>query len=164
MITLRKRLHSALTITMSLVTGLPAFAEPEQEASPRSEVLSVLREVEAGIARGASPEESAKLMYSPDVIIVGEEDPGARRGLPSTIEAVAAFQASLGPNGAKGCRYELPAGEVSSPTTFTSFVLLHCKANPPALAEDLDVRMIYSWAKLPEGWKIVLEMWGIGRF
>lgn len=163
MFTFGKTPFVGLTIALALAAGMPACAEPAPAASPRSEVLSVLREVEAGIARGDSPEKSVNLMYAPDVIIVGEEDVSARRGLKPTVEAVAAFQASLGPNGAKGCRYELPAAEVSSATTFTSFVLLRCKANPPALPEDLDLRMIYSWAKRPDGWKIVLEMWGVGK-
>lgn len=163
MTTFGKSTFAGLAISLSLAAGTPTCAEPAPPASPRSEVLSVLREVEAGIARGDSPEKSVSLMYSPDVIVVGEEDASARRGLKPTVEAVAAFQASLGSNGVKGCRYELPVGEVSSPTTFTSFVLLHCKANPPALPEDLELRMIYSWAKLPQGWKIVLEMWGVGK-
>jgi ketosteroid isomerase-like protein len=81
----------------------------------------------------------------------------------ATIKDVQAWMDSLGPGGAKGCKYTIVDPVVSSTTTFSSFILLHCKANPPVLAKDQDLRMMYVWRKESQGWRVVLEVYEEGK-
>jgi hypothetical protein len=80
-----------------------------------------------------------------------------------TIKDVQGWMDSLGPGGTKGCKYTIVDPVVSSATTFSSFLLLRCRANPPVLKEDQVLRMMYVWKKLPEGWRVVLEMYAAGK-
>ncbi len=133
------------------------------KSTPRAEVSAILSAVAAATVRGESAATVAGMLYSSDVVLVGEGDPEAKRGMQGATADVAAWWASLGPNGQRGCTLALAGPEISSATTFTSFVVIHCAANPPTLAEALDVRCLYSWKKLPQGWRVALEQWGVGK-
>jgi hypothetical protein len=31
------------------------------------------------------------------------------------------------------------------------------------MKEAMDFRTVYVWKKLPQGWRVALEMWGLGK-
>jgi hypothetical protein len=148
-------LFAAVTLGTSCSAAAP---------SPRDEVLIVLRSVQDAIVRGDSPTAIATMQYAPNVVIVGEGDKEPERGLKAAASALDAFVTSLGPNGQKSCRNELAEPTVASANTYASFLLIHCGANPPARPDPIDVRCLYVWQKLPQGWRVVLEQWGVGTF
>jgi hypothetical protein len=141
----------ASILAIALLCGVYlALASPAQHDESRLAVMRVLHEVEAGLVSGDPP-------------AVNEGEPTAKRGIKAATEEVQAFVDSLGPNGQRTCKYQVLEPVVSSPTTFASFLLLHCDANPPTLRDPVDARMLYAWKKQPQGWRVVLEMWGPGK-
>jgi ketosteroid isomerase-like protein len=132
-------------------------------SSPKEAVRRVMREADAAMASGAPAAKISAILYSSDVVIVGEGDKGAQRGMKAATADVEGFIASLGPNGGKSCKSESVDPIVSSKNTYASFMLIHCDANPPTLPDAMDVRCLYVWKKLPQGWRVVLEQWGVGK-
>jgi ketosteroid isomerase-like protein len=129
----------------------------------RAAIEDKLRSVEGALARGDSADKIARMLYADNVVIT-EDAPGSMRGTAAAIKGVQEWLDALGPGGAKGCKYGVVEPTVESSETFSSYLSLHCKANPPVLKEDMDLRMIYVWQKLPQGWRVVLESVQSGKF
>ena len=138
-----------------------AYAEP---ASPRDEIQATVDAVNAAVMGGISPAGLAEMLFAPDVVGVGEGESDATRGMAANTKAVEEHWAGMGPDGQKKCTLALTedAG-VSSPDTYASFFTLHCEPNPPVVTETSDIRGIYVWKKLPQGWRVALEIWGVGK-
>ena len=146
---------------MSLSQTLPA-ATAGSDAT-KEQIATALHSLEQALARGDSATQIANRLYASDDLLTGEGEPGSTRGMADTIKDVQGWMESLGPGGTKGCKYTIVDPVVSSATTFSSFLLLRCRANPPVLKEDQVLRMMYVWKKLPEGWRVVLEMYAAGK-
>ncbi len=150
--------------TAAVAASLALVARPASAAdSTRSQIEASIHKVEKALARGESAKVISKMLYAQDDLLTGEAEKGGTRGMAATIKDVQAWMDSLGPGGTKGCKYKLVDPVVSSATTFSSFILLKCKANPPVLKEDQDLRMMYVWKKFPHGWRVVLEMYEPGK-
>jgi ketosteroid isomerase-like protein len=154
---------AALGMTAGVVPGMALANPPAAQAQSRAAVESVLRAVEAALARGDTAEKVTKMLYAEDIVIT-EDEPGSIRGLAAATQGVQGFIDSYGPGGGKGCKFTLVDPAVASSTTFTSYLSLSCKANPPVLKENMDLRLLYSWKKLPQGWRVVLETVQAGKF
>ena len=161
MIRYNRMILSGVAVAM-LMSGAGSAAAPKP--TPREEIKAALEAQYAAIVGGISAPKFSEMLYAPDVIIVGEGDTGLKRGIESAAEEVAAHWASLGPGGVKKCKLALAedAG-VSSATTYASFGVLHCEPNPPTVKEAGDYRALYVWKKLPQGWRVELEQWGLGK-
>ena len=146
---------------MSLSQTLPAATAGSD--TTKEQIATALHSLEQALARGDSATQIANRLYASDDLLTGEGEPGSTRGMADTIKDVQGWMDSLGPGGTKGCKYTIVDPVVSSATTFSSFLLLRCKANPPVLKEDQVLRMMYVWKKLPEGWRVVLEMYAAGK-
>jgi amino acid transporter len=129
----------------------------------RAQIAATLKSMEKALARGENATTISKMLYASNVLITGEAEAGGTRGMDGAIKDVQGWMDSLGPNGAKGCGYTIVDPVVSSATTFSSFILLKCKANPPVLPQDQELRMMYIWKKQSQGWRVVLEMWAPGK-
>jgi len=123
-----------------------------------------VHEVEQAFIRGDDPETVSRLLYADDVVLLGQDDAHAAHGMQAAIGEVKDWYDSLGPNGQKTCKFKIVEPAVASTTTFSSFMLLHCDANPPKLPQAQELRMMYVWKKLPQGWRVQLEMWAPGKF
>jgi hypothetical protein len=157
-----------LIAAMSLILGgplLPCAAQADDAVTDhtKAEITQFLHSVERSLARGDDEVQVAKMLYADDVLMTGEGEEGATRGMSAAIADVKGWMDSLGPGGAKTCRYTVVDPVVASGTTFTSFLVLRCKANPPVLKEDQVLRMMYGWKHVPQGWRVVLEMWAPGK-
>jgi ketosteroid isomerase-like protein len=153
----------ALGMAAGAVPGITFADAPAAQVQSRAAVEKVLHSVEAALTRGDTAEKVTKMMYAEDVVIA-EDEPGAMRGIASATKGVQDWIASLGPGGGKGCKFTLVDPPVASSTTFTSFLALSCKANPPVLEDDMNLRLLYSWQKFPQGWRVVLETVQAGKF
>jgi hypothetical protein len=129
----------------------------------RVEIARALQALEMALARGESATALSKMLYAEDDLLIGEGEDGSSRGMAATIKDYQEWIDSLGPGGTKGCKYTIVDPVVASATTFSSFLQLHCKANPPVLPKDQDWRLMYVWKKQPEGWRVVLEMYVSGK-
>jgi hypothetical protein len=137
-------------------------AAPSEADRTKEQIASALHSIEHALARGDNATQISKMLYASDDLLTGEGEPGSTRGIADTIKDVQGWMESLGPGGTKGCKYTIVDPVVASASTFSSFILLRCKANPPVLKEDQVLRMMYVWKKLPEGWRVVLEMYASG--
>ncbi len=146
---------------VALVSGSLALAGP-QTPGTKGEIERALHEIMVGVQHGDSAATMSRKLYAKDVLIIGEGEAHTTQGISDAAKDTQAFWDSLGPGGNKGCRFQMVDPSVHSRDTFTSFLLLNCKANPPTLAAPITVRLLYSWKKLPEGWRVVLETWGTG--
>lgn len=133
--------------------------------NPTAEIRAAIDAFQAAVTRGESAAAAAELLFAPDVIMVGEGEAGSRRGIKIAIAEMEAHWAAMGPGGIQKCA-KLKLAEdtaVYSAETYASFLELHCEPNPPAVNEAQDVRMVYVWKKLPQGWRVALEQWGVGK-
>jgi ketosteroid isomerase-like protein len=158
-------LKTATGVAICLAAGVSqaVLAAPPATDGTKAEIAATLHTLEKALARGDSATQISKLLYAEDDLLTGEGETGGTRGMAATIKDVQGWMDSLGPGGTKGCKYTIVDPVVSSTTTFSSFLLLHCKANPPVLAKDQDLRMMYVWRKQPEGWRVVLEVYEEGK-
>lgn len=133
--------------------------------NPTGEIQAAIDAFQAAVTRGESAAKAAELLFAPDVVMVGEGEAGSRRGIKIAIAEMEAHWAAMGPGGIQKCaRLKLAEDTaVYSAETYASFLELHCEPNPPAVSEAQDVRLIYVWKKLPQGWRVALEQWGIGK-
>lgn len=129
----------------------------------RVDIERALQTLEMALARGEGATALSKVLYAQDDLIIGEGEGGGARGMAATIKEYQEWIDSLGPGGTKGCKYTIVDPVVASATTFSSFLRLHCKANPPVLPKDQDWRLMYVWRKQPDGWRVVLEMYVSGK-
>ncbi|MEY4784606.1 MAG: hypothetical protein RIR41_2541 [Pseudomonadota bacterium] len=160
------RIH---TLAMPIVVGAalafaqPAAARPSESERVKAEIMTKLHAVEERLARGDTATQIAEFLYADDVLLTGEGEATARRGMADAIAGVQGWLDALGPNGAKGCKYSIPDPVVASAKTFGSFVVLKCKANPPVLPEDMNLRMTYVWQKYRDGWRVRVELYALGN-
>lgn len=148
---------------------LPAIACADSgatraEMQTQAAIEKVLRDTEAALARGDTATQVVHGLYADNVLITEEPPVVNLRGTAAAIEGVQAFLDALGPGGGKGCRYTVIEPVVASKTTFSSYLALNCAANPPVLPENMDLRMLYVWKRLPQGWRVVLEAVQTGKF
>lgn len=149
-------------IASAWLTGVAAAGGSTE--GPRAEIVATLAGVSAALARGDSAENVSKMLYADDVLMVEPGNDPPTRGMHAAIAGVKAWIGSLGIGGVKGCTYKVIDPVVSSAKTFSSFLQMYCKANGTTNKEDMNLRLIYVWAKRPEGWRVVLESVNEGKF
>ena len=154
---------TSAAIWLTAAVSQAALGAPPAIDGTKAEIAATLHTLEAALARGDNATQISKMLYAEDDLLTGEGERGGTRGMAATIKDVQGWMDSLGPGGAKGCKYTIVEPVVSSATTFSSFLLLHCNANPPVLSKDQDLRMLYVWRKQPEGWRVVLEVYEEGK-
>jgi ketosteroid isomerase-like protein len=154
---------SIASLTFISLASRPLFAASPPAADTRRQIADALHSLEAALARGDNATQISHMLYANDDRLTGEGETASTRGMADTIKDVQGWMDSLGPGGTKGCKYTILDPVVSSATTFSSFLLLHCKANPPILKDDQELRMMYVWKKQAPGWRVVLEMYESGK-
>jgi ketosteroid isomerase-like protein len=156
--------------TMAVTSGLAftgvalADSASTTDEAVRAEIVKKLGEVTAALTRGDSVEQTTKMMYADDAIIVEPgKDSHVIRGISAITKANQEWMDDLGPGGVKSCRFTVIDPVVSSANTFSSWLNLFCKA-PPGKPEDSNARLLYVWRKTPAGWRVTLEAVEEGKF
>ena len=159
-----RRLTAVFGVTTALLIAVGTAGAEPSESSIRQEIEAAVDVIQAAVESGKSAATVAELLYTEDVVIVGEGGGPAVRGKQAALEEMEAHWASLGPGGVQRCKLALADDPgVASAETYASFFVLHCKPNPPVVEEHGDVRGIYVWKKLPQGWRVAIEQWGVGK-
>ena len=90
----------------------PSLSAAAHETPVQAAPADVVQELHAFYADqdqanrdGLTSTELAERFYSHDVIITGEGDVAARRGIEASVKALDDWFAYLGPNGNKGCAF-----------------------------------------------------------
>ena len=156
-------------VALMFASPLAAMArETPAEAAP-ADVVQELHDFYAGQDQanrdGLTSTELAKRFYSDDVIITGEGDVAARRGIEASVKALDDWFAYLGPNGNKGCAFAVKDTVVSSDRDMASvFAVLTCQPNPPATTKEETIRQLFVLKRTADGWRVAREMWQAGGF
>ena len=125
------------------------------------EIQAVLAEVEAFTAQGRIGEVRtfAELMYADDVLLVGEGDTAAVRGIQQAIARIASAVGDWGERARLKFRLTEPA--VTSESIFSAMIDAECHPERPG-AEVIRYRLLAVWKRGPRGWRIAQEMFTSG--
>ena len=127
----------------------------------KQELTSVLQAAADALRAGADARRFGELLYSPDLIVVGEGWPRAIRGVESFLPDLSALIEGWGPNADLTFSIIDPVfagGDVA--TTLTDVYVAPKK--PDAAAEYY--RVVYAWRRLAQGWRVAAEMYTVGSF
>lgn len=150
---------SCALLAAASCTVVATGADSAVPGKVQSELEGVLAAQDRANANGESAEQLARRFYTDDVAIVGEGDPHAKHGIDAAIVEMTEWMKSLGPQGQRGCHFHLEGPVIASATSASAFVTLTCNANPPAAPSDQVIRQLFVWKRLPQGWRVAMEMW-----
>jgi hypothetical protein len=127
----------------------------------RDELAAVLQKAADALRAGADAIEFSGLLYSPDLVVVGEGSPRAVRGVEPFLPDLGALLDGWGPNGdlTFTIRDVLGAGADAVTTLVDVYV-----APPPKTGTAEYYRVIYAWKRTPLGWRVAAEMYTVGSF
>ncbi len=139
----------------SVVAFLPvlALAAGQAQASGDEAIKNVIKESEAAV-NSAAPQKWADLMYSDDVIVVGEGAPAAIRGLDALMPTIEGITSSV-----KSCSINVNDVKVAAQMAWT-FATWKCE---PTEGEPFSVRALYVLEKEQANWKVTAEMYTMGE-
>jgi hypothetical protein len=125
----------------------------------RDELETKLAVLSAAFARGADARAIGDLMYEEDVVVIGEGDHSATRGLTAFMPTLAAHLEEWG--GKPNVTFKLidpilTEGNVAS--AFLDITLI------PSIAGALTqhYRSMFGWRRSAKGWRVALEMYAAG--
>lgn len=125
----------------------------------RAEIRTVLDRIETEFSQGADVYRLMPMWYAPDVVTMGEGDPGALRGLEAQIAKAAEVLSHLGPRPRVRFRIDDPIvawGEAAA-------ILIETEVLPDLPGSTTVAQtMLTVWRRDPAGWRIVREMYVAG--
>lgn len=125
-----------------------------------SGIRAVLDSLSRAYLEGADPTVILDLMYEPDVIVVGEGEPGATRGIPVLEEKARAISAAAGPHPKVFFSVCMPIQACGD----TAVTMVGAEIHPDLPdAEIAYSRFLAGWRKGARGWRICMEMHAEGR-
>lgn len=127
----------------------------------KTDLGAVLRQAADALRAGASATEFSRLLYAPDLVVVGEGWPRAIRGVGAFLPDLTALLDGWGPNADLTFSIVDPViGEGSAATTLVDVYVAPKK--PAATAEYY--RVVYAWKRIAAGWRVAAEMYTVGSF
>lgn len=127
----------------------------------KRELAQVLQHAADALRTGASATQFSNLLYSPNLVVVGEGWPRAIRGIEAFLPDLTALLDGWGPNADLTFTIVDPVFDgVNVATTLVDVYVAPKK--PGALAEYY--RVVYAWIRLPHGWRVAAEMYTVGSF
>jgi ketosteroid isomerase-like protein len=127
----------------------------------KSEIAAVCRTAADALRQGADAEEFGSLLYTPELVVVGEAWPRAIRGLAAFKADLAALLDAWGPGANLTFSIVDPViGGDQSATTLVDVLVVPGKADIPREY----YRAIYCWVRTERGWRVALEMYQVGSF
>jgi hypothetical protein len=125
------------------------------------ELTRVLQVAADALRAGADASRFGELLYSPDLIVVGENWPKAIRGIRSFLPDLSALIESWGPNADLTFTIIDPffeGGDVA-----TTLVDVYVAPKKPSASAEF-YRVVYAWRRLAHGWRVAAEMYTVGSF
>lgn len=125
----------------------------------KREIAEVLRGAADALRRGATAAEFAKMLYAPDVVVVGEGSPRAIRGVEAFLPHLTRLLEAWGPNADLTFRIADPV--IAAESVATILVDVHV-APKGAMSGAEYYRVVYAWIRAAGGWRVAVEMYGSG--
>jgi hypothetical protein len=133
----------------------------ETVSETKSQLIRQLQQVTDALRAGVSAAEFSRLLYSPDVVVVGEGWPGAIRGTEAFLPELATLLDAWGPNADVSFTIIEPFFDGADVATTLVNVYV-APSEPTGTAERY--RAIYTWKQLAQGWRVAAEMYTVGSF
>jgi len=132
------------SLTISTAPVLAAEENTIEEIIKKSELAINLSE----------PQKWADLMYSDNVIVVGEGTPAPIRDLDALMPTIEGITESV-----KSCSIHITDAKIAGSMAWT-FANWKCD---PTEGEPFSVRALYVWEKEQSDWKVTAEMYTLGE-
>jgi ketosteroid isomerase-like protein len=127
----------------------------------KAELERVLRDAGDALRAGAGAVDFSQLLYTPDLVVVGEGWPRAIRGVEAFLPDLAALIEGWGPNADLTFTIVDPVfGDGDAATTLVDVYV--APRRPTASAEYY--RVVYAWKRTAAGWRVAAEMYTVGSF
>jgi hypothetical protein len=127
----------------------------------KRELAQVLQHAADALRAGASATRFSELLYSPNLVVVGEGWPRAIRGIETFLPDLTALLDGWGPNA--DLTFTIVDPLFDGADVATTLVDVHvAPKKPDASAEHY--RVVYAWKRLAQGWRVAAEMYTVGSF
>ena len=127
----------------------------------KQELAHVLQHAGDALRAGASATQFSRLLYSPDLIVVGEGWPRAIRGIEAVLPDLTALLDGWGPNA--DLTFTIVDPVLDGVDVATTLVDVYVAPKKPTAAAEY-YRVVYAWKRLANGWRVAAEMYTVGSF
>jgi ketosteroid isomerase-like protein len=127
----------------------------------KRELARVLLAAANALRAGASAVEFGRLLYSPDLVVVGEGWPRAIRGIDAFLPDLTALIDGWGPNA--DLTFTILDPVLAGADVATTLVDVHVAPRKPAAVAEY-YRVMYGWKRAGDGWRVAAEMYTVGSF
>ncbi|TXS91889.1 hypothetical protein FV139_14235 [Parahaliea maris] len=127
----------------------------------RVEIQETLDAVARAVHSGVNVEDIAKLLYMPDMLVVGEGWPGAIRSIEAFLPDFTELVQSWGPE--PELIFTLVDPLIVGSDAVTSLVDLSITCKDPSVQTEY-LRIVYAWVRYEQGWRVKAEMYTVGSY
>lgn len=127
----------------------------------KQELVQLLRHAADALRAGVSATEFSQLLYSPDLIVVGEGWPRAIRGVEAFLPDLTALLDGWGPNA--DLTFTIVDPILDGVDVATTLVDVYVAPKKPTAAAEY-YRVVYAWKRSANGWRVAAEMYTLGSF
>ena len=127
----------------------------------KKELAQVLQHAADALRAGASATKFSHLLYSPDLIVVGEGWPRAIRGIEAFLPDLTALLEGWGPNA--DLTFTIVDPVIHGAEVATTLVDVYVAPTKPTATAEY-YRVVYAWKRSANGWRVAAEMYTIGSF
>jgi len=122
---------------------------------------AVLRQAADALRAGADAAEFSRLLYAPDLVVVGEGWPRAIRGVEAFLPDLGALIEGWGPNA--DLTFSIVDPVIGEGNVANTLVDVYVAPKKPAAAAEY-YRVVYAWKRTAAGWRVAAEMYTVGSF
>lgn len=127
----------------------------------KHELEQVLRSAGDALRAGAGATRFSELLYSPDLVVVGEGWPRAIRGVAAFMPDLTALIDGWGPNA--DLTFSIVDPVFDGAGVATTLVDVYVAPQKPTASAEY-YRVVYAWRRLAHGWRVAAEMYTVGSF
>ena len=127
----------------------------------KPELTRVLRFAADALRAGATASTFSQLLYTPDLVVVGEGWPRAIRGLEAFLPDLTVLLDGWGPNA--DITFTIVDPVIAGGNVATTLVDVYVAPKKP-LASAEYYRVVYAWKQTTTGWRVAAEMYTVGSF
>jgi hypothetical protein len=127
----------------------------------KAELARVLQHAADALRAGASATEFSQLLYSPDLVVVGEGWPRAVRGVAAFLPDLTALLDGWGPNA--DLTFTIVDLVTEGRDVATTLVDVYVAPKTSTATAEY-YRVVYAWKHTASGWRVAAEMYTVGSF
>lgn len=127
----------------------------------KAELARVLQHAADALRAGADASRFSQLLYTPDLVVVGEGWPRAIRGVEAFLPDLTALLNGWGPNA--DLTFAILDPVFSGGNVATTLVDVYVAPRKPTSTAE-NYRVVYVWNHTTAGWRVAVEMYTVGSF